>query len=243
MKCFRELDRLLKEQDFSPVSPVESDAFAYARAMAQVENVVAVVSDLRGGSSRIYAGAFAGVIGLEDYSEESSIWEKKILSKMNAAEQEEKFLAELRFLNYIHRMPARRRRNYYLVSRLRFNGHAGVATDVLHRMYYISEGDSIRFAVCLYGPLPPGFKVRSAVVNSVTGTMEELGNAGNSDMLSRRERQILLLIGSGSTTASIAAELGISPHTVSRHRQNILSRLRAKNSHEALRTAVSLGIL
>ena len=134
---------------------MESDAFAYARAMAQVENVVAVVSDLRGGSSRIYAGAFAGVIGLEDYSEESSIWEKKILSKMNAAEQEEKFLAELRFLNYIRRMPARRRRNYYLVSRLRFNGRAGVATDVLHRMYYISEGDSIRFAVCLYGPLPP----------------------------------------------------------------------------------------
>ena len=69
--------------------------------MSEIENVVAVVSDLSMRTSKIFNGGFAKVLGLSDYTEENSIWEKKILSLMPEREREEKFIAELRFFHYL----------------------------------------------------------------------------------------------------------------------------------------------
>jgi len=44
------------------------DVYGYARSMSEVENVVAVVSDLSLGTSKIFNGAFAEVLGISDYS-------------------------------------------------------------------------------------------------------------------------------------------------------------------------------
>ena len=61
-------------------------------------------------------------------------------------------------------------------------------------------------------------------------------------ILSPRERQVLALIDTGLKSAEIADRLHISPHTVSRHRQQIIARLQVKNTHEACRVAKSLHL-
>ena len=81
------------------------------------------------------------------------------------------------------------------------------------------------------------------VVNSVTGGREELTPAGDSRILSARELQVLNLIETGRTSEEIAGILAISKHTVSRHRQAIIAKLRVKNSVDACRVAKSLGII
>lgn len=243
---FREIDSLLRDQAAGADLTAASDVCCYAACMARVENVVAVVSDLAAGTSRIFNGGFARVLGLDDrYCREESIWEKQILSLMPEQEREEKFIAELRFFHYLRRRSPRSRRNYYLVSRLRFRDRRGEAVEVLHRMYYLYDGDSeaVRFAICLYGPLPLGFRGKSMAVNSLTGAAEELTSSDDSDMLSARERQVLALIDSGMKSREIAERLSISVHTVSRHRQEILGRLQVKNSIEACRLARSMGLI
>ncbi len=45
------------------------------------------------------------------------------------------------------------------------------------------------------------------------------------EVLSRREREIFLLMGRGLTTKEIASTLSVSPHTVQAHRKNIAARL------------------
>jgi FixJ family two-component response regulator len=54
-------------------------------------------------------------------------------------------------------------------------------------------------------------------------------------MLSRREREVLELLAVGSSNKLIARELGISPRTVEIHRSNMMGKLRAGHSAEAVR--------
>lgn len=244
MSHFKKLDSLLKDQAVPSSPSACARAYAYAQSMAAVENVIAVVSDLAQGSSRIFNGGFADTVGLKNYCSENSIWEKKILSLMPPGEQEQKFIAELRFFHYLrHIGPARK--NCYLMSKLRFLHPDGSMINILHRMYYVyhDDGSTILYAICLYGPLSVDFKGTSIVVNSVTGTSEELTSVSHNDILSHREQQVLALIDTGLKSRDIAARLNISIHTVSRHRQEILAKLQVKSSIEACRLARSMQII
>lgn len=250
MSHFTQIDSLLRRgahdaTHASAHSDIHSSVADFARYLSEIENLVVVVSDMDANTSAIYAGRFAATIGLESYTSENSIWEKAILSLMPDSEREEKFRAELRFYHYLRHIPRQQRRDYYMASRLRFVTPRGAAVDVLHRMYYIydADGETIRFAVCLYGPLFPGFTGRSMAINSVTGLTEELTSSTDAKILSRRELQVLRLIDSGKKTAEIAAILSVSPHTGSRHRQQIITRLRVTNSVEACSLAKSLHLL
>ena len=222
-----------------------SDILVNMRFWARVENVLVVVSDMTVGRSHIIAGGFARNLDIGGYQQENSIWESKILSLMSPEEQEEKYIAELRFFHYLRHLPKSKKSEYYLVSKLRFRFVDGDIHDVLHRMYYIFDEnvENVRYAICIYGPLPVDFKGKSFAVNSITGMKEELIASGNSSILSRRESQILAMIDRGMKSAEIAGRLNISIHTVSRHRQEIIGKLQVKNTHEACRIAKSMGLL
>ena len=239
------LDKLLRADARAGGSIPMSEILASMRFWARVENVVIVVSDMVEGNSRIMAGSFARNLDIGDYQHENSIWESRILSLMSAREQEEKYIAELRFFHYLRHLPRHRRSEYYLMSKLRFRFADGDIHDVLHRMYYIFDenGEEVRYAICIYGPLPFDFKGKSFAVNSVSGMKEELTASANGSILSRRECQILAMIDTGMRSAEIAGQLNISIHTVSRHRQEIIGKLQVKNTHEACRIAKSMGIL
>ncbi len=58
------------------------------------------------------------------------------------------------------------------------------------------------------------------------------------DVLSSREREVLILIAEGETTTAIAATLVISPKTVESHRLNIMHRLRVDSVVALTRYAI-----
>ncbi len=57
-------------------------------------------------------------------------------------------------------------------------------------------------------------------------------------VLSAREREVLDLLSRGSSNKTIARELGISPRTVEIHRANMMSKLGANHSAEAVRLQI-----
>lgn len=61
--------------------------------------------------------------------------------------------------------------------------------------------------------------------------------------LTNRERQVLQCVALGHSNRSIASELGISPRTVEIHRANMLVKLNAQNSPEAVRIAILSGLV
>jgi DNA-binding NarL/FixJ family response regulator len=61
------------------------------------------------------------------------------------------------------------------------------------------------------------------------------------EVLTMREREVLKLLAEGKRTKEIAAALYISPHTVRRHRSNIIEKLNIKNLADLVKYAISQG--
>ncbi len=61
--------------------------------------------------------------------------------------------------------------------------------------------------------------------------------------LTNRERQVLSLIAEGLTNKQIGQQLGISPKTVARHRDNISAKLNLSSRAELTRYAIQQGLI
>lgn len=62
-------------------------------------------------------------------------------------------------------------------------------------------------------------------------------------MLTRREREILALIGAGNTNQEIADQLSLSINTVQAHRSHIIDKLNLHSRADLMRYAVRVGLL
>ena len=67
--------------------------------------------------------------------------------------------------------------------------------------------------------------------------------ADERDVLSVREREILVLLAQGLSNKEIADRLFLSVYTVMTHRKNIFRKLRVNNAQEAVRYALRAGIV
>lgn len=116
---------------------------------------------------------------------------------------------------------------------------------VTHRMFYFYENDNnnIRFSLCLYNLRMDDEKEESFILNSLSHESYILDNEYDNRILSEREIEILHLIEKGMSSIDISNILSISKNTVSRHRQNILEKLQAKNSVEACKIAKEMKLI
>ena len=112
------------------------------------------------------------------------------------------------------RRPKKERSDYYLASRIRMRNATGDYMPVLHRMFYIPGpcDDTLRLALCLYGPLLLDIPGQCVIIHSASGHIVE------------------------------AETLSISIHTVNRHRQEILGKLQVGNAIAACRVAKELEL-
>jgi DNA-binding NarL/FixJ family response regulator len=62
------------------------------------------------------------------------------------------------------------------------------------------------------------------------------------ERVSRREYEVLCMIGLGKSVKQIATELGVSPKTVSTHRARLLRKMRLKTSAELIRYVLEYGL-
>lgn len=238
-------------QDFSEEQPYAEILDKYkeiARNYAQMENAIAVLSDMRTNSSYIYYGGFSQIMKIgqnQTDNKVSSIWEKEIFKLIHPDDLAGKHLQELCFFHFIKRQPQKKRADYYLMSKLRMQTATNNYIPVLHRMFYIQTpaNGTLWLALCLYSPLSFDLPAKCMIINSVDGHITELEEQDNTDILSAREKQVLSLIDKGMTSKSIADILSISIHTVSRHRQEILNKLQVKNSIEACRIGKDLKLI
>ena len=219
-----------------------------ARGYAVMENALAVLSDMRADVSHIYCGGFADTLALKPglVGETCcSIWEEPILQLVHPDDLKRKYVQELQFFHFVRRQPKGRRGDYCCMSRLRMKAALGHYMPVMHRICYVpSPADgSMWLTLCLYTPLILDVPVSGLVSDTVTGQVYALEEQTGLSILSARERQILQLIDKGLMSKHIAEKLSISVNTVSRHRQEILSKLHVKSSIEACHAAKDLGIL
>ena len=251
MKTINRLNREFFSQDFSEEEPYAEWLERYkaiACNYARMENAIAVLSDMRDNASYVYYGGFSQTLGMGRNRKEGrlpSIWEEEIFRLIHPDDLSGKHLQELRFFHFMKHRPKKERSDYYLASRLRMRNATGDYVPVLHRMFYIPSpcDDTLRLALCLYGPLLLDIPGQCVIIHSASGHIVELGKQDNTRILSARERQVLSLIDKGLTSKGIAETLSISIHTVNRHRQEILGKLQVGNAIAACRVAKELELI
>lgn len=132
---------------------------------------------------------------------------------------------------------------------IRIKGRDGryVRVDNSTEVFYPSPAGKTWLILCCYdlSPSPEtGAGIEPHIVNNSTGeviTIETLRRRPH--ILTAREKEILSLIREGKPSKQIAALLGISIHTVSRHRQNIIEKLSVGNTVEAIMAASLMKLM
>lgn len=250
MDIQKKISRNFQMQSFSSDDDSEKTHFLKTIALgyAVTENAIAVLSDLKNDKSYIYYGGIAEILGIADsYTNETvnSIWEKKIYDSIHKDDLSKKHINELRFYNFIKNLPPQKREGFFVKESLRMFCKAGKYLQIIHRMHYFYENNNnnIRFSLCLYNIKMDDEKEESYIFNSISQESYILDNEYDNRILSEREKEILRLIEKGMSSINISNTLSISKNTVSRHRQNILEKLQAKNSVEACKIAKEMKII
>lgn len=237
------LDNKLLHQDFNQEYDHDIEPYLRTAAVyATTENAIAVFSDLRQNRSHIFYGGFGEYLGIASkgtYRCIDTIWEDEVLSRILPEDLQAKQLDEIQFFDFVrHNGKAG---EHYMTDQMTMKRSDGSDVKVMHRIFYFNDGGAIRFALCLYTPSHD--EISSTITDSVTGNTIQLQHIDTGNMLSNREKEVLRLIDEGMSSKEIAGHLHISIFTVSRHRQNILQKLRAKNSSHACKTAKSLKLI
>ncbi len=241
-----DLSKKLLQQDFSDLN-IENLQLKKCQQLAEnfveLENGIAVLSDLQFNKSYVYSGKLADELGVfqdKNIQEIESIWEEELFAKLDIEDVLQKHLLELQFFQFIKTIPSDQHRDYCVVSRLR------IAEDqkaILHKMFYFTNATdkNVELALCLYhfdflnSSLHHGM-----IINTANGSIIHQTEDSNSAFLSIREKEILKLIKDGKRSKEIAELLFISINTVNRHRQNILEKMRVGNTTEACTMATKL---
>jgi DNA-binding CsgD family transcriptional regulator len=244
-----DLNEKLLQQEFSSTFENENLQLKKCQEIAQnfvdLENGIAVLSDLQNNRSYVYSGKLADALNIfqeESTQEIESIWEEELFAKLNAEDVLQKHLLELQFFQFIKTIPFKEHKDYCVVSRLRIADNPNQKA-LLHKMFYFTNPDdkNVELALCLYHfdflntSLHHGMIINTA--NSAVIHQTEDGNRG---FLSVREKEILKMIQDGKRSKEISELLFISINTVNRHRQNILEKLRVGNMTEACVMAAKL---
>lgn len=242
-----ELEKKLLEQPFADELDRDYDYRLTAIRYAQIENAIAVLSDMKTNTSIVCYGGLSERLGIGKkgkFQKINSIWEEEIFTSIHPDDLDAKYLEELRFYHFVMSVTPEKRSDYYLYSHLRMKDMNGVYINVLHRMFYLAyDGNGCaRLALCLYN-VSASDTPEHLIVNSLTGESLSPEAYSCDYLLSNRECEILRLIERGYMSKEIASELFISVNTVNRHRQNILMKLQATNSVEACRKAKSLKLI
>ncbi|MBC8986354.1 response regulator transcription factor [Pedobacter sp. N36a] len=254
MNIIHKLNEQLLTQSFGAEhdQPTSLSQYQFMALMySRIENSIAVLSDMNANKSYIYKGKAAQALGLgenESSEEINSIWEEAIFNKIHPDDLFEKHLLELQFFNIIKNLPIEERSDYQVKSKIRMENKTGDYTFVEHRMFYVSSmvNGSLWLALCLYH-LSTDTSTAAApyafILNSATGLSIKPDEQAVNQLLSSREKEILKLIRKGKMSKEVADLLSISIHTVNRHRQNILEKLRVNNSLEACRIAERMNLI
>lgn len=250
----QEVSNVLTEQPSIDSLQKESIITHYkeiAQSYIKIEQNVAVLTNYQDNYSYIFAGAFGSVFGLKlGNTIINSAFEDDIFNKIHPDDLLERHVLELRYFHFSMTLPSEERSKYSTCSYIRTHNTNGSYMYITHRTFYLTSLSNgvIWLALCVYSPCmeqKPREGIEGKIVNNENGEILPIDKYIQCDktILSVRETEILREIALGKGSKEIASKLYISTHTVYRHRQNLIRKLKVTNSAEAVKTALLMGLI
>lgn len=213
----------------------------------------AVITDASCDRSYLRIGALGMLLGISDAYPVSKIInssdEDIIYNRLHPEDLVEKRMLEYELFKHVNQLDGSDKLKYQATCKIRVENSLGKynLVDNTTQVIALSPADKIWLILCTYslasnqrwqGSISPVIK------DNRSGEIITLSlNDGRKHILTDREKEILLLVKEGKASKQIADILGISLHTVNRHRQNIIEKLSVSNSIEAIMAAESMRLL
>jgi DNA-binding CsgD family transcriptional regulator len=156
-------------------------------------------------------------------------------------------------INFFSTLPAEKLMKYKVRYDFRFKAKNGNYVSVLHQSAAIEHDDRgfVTRILCVETDISY-LKKESKPLLSIIGMdgepsyididVENFGMESN-DVLTRREKQVLLLLIEGKLSKEIASFLNISKQTVDNHRKNMLRKNNVANTSELVAKAIRQGLV
>ncbi|MCF0220457.1 MAG: response regulator transcription factor [Muribaculaceae bacterium] len=219
-----------------------------ASSYAFAEGALAVLSCLRTNVSHIYFGKVAEVLGFDTsktYQKVQSVWEEEIIERIHPDDWSLCCLQELMFHKYSMLMEQPKGvYPWHMENTMRMKDSNGKWLNMHHRIFYFTSvgKPGVSYSLCIYN-LTDKLQPAAVMLDTINGTRKIIKTEDCRQILSDREKNILILIRSGLASKEIGDRLNISKHTVDRHRQNIIAKLQVSNATEACHKAKILGLI
>ena len=158
----------------------------------------------------------------------------------------------INLLKFIFSLPFPERMDYKLINEYRILNRHGAYVRIVEQQQALEVDRNgnvwLALSVIDISPHQEDLQgVKCQILNYTTGTLihSELPYlpASRSFELTKREKEVLVLVREGLLSKEISDQLFISVHTVNTHRQRILEKLGVDNSMEAVKYALQLGLL
>jgi len=240
--------RYRMQQDGILETGEEQRIMQLAAGYSYTEGSLAVLSNLRTNVSHVFFGCVGEALGFspkDGYMQIESVWEEEIFARIHPDDLRLRHLQELVFfLRMSTKTPVDGVFPWHFENTMRMKDKEGEFHKVVHRIFYFSGSGrkDVCYALCLYN-FTSDLHEKARMANMETGEMKLIEVDDCRHLLSEREKSVLRLIRKGLASKEICEQLGISKHTVDRHRQNIIAKLQVKNSAEACHKAELLGLI
>lgn len=140
---------------------------------------------------------------------------------------------------FIYSLPQEQRNDYQQIFQIRMLNARQEYVNVISR-HQVIQKDKNGKAWMIMGVMDispdqtPMERIKRTVINRKTGEILASAVVPADQQLTKREKEILLLIRQGFLSKEIAYKLNLSIYTVNNHRKNILAKLNVDNVIEAL---------
>lgn len=251
-RLYEQLDRLFASQDFAEDELDYAILDGHVRALEQLDAMTPGACSIFDLFRRdhVYTGRrFASTFGwdLQRMANDGSRYGDE---RLHPDDHRQLMLAGLHFTAQALARPARERKDFRLFAEYRVRGLRDEYVRVIEQqsVLELDRRGNIWLALSVLDLAPepdPEAPFRCRLHNWRTGDLYSFPppQAGDGDLLTLREREILQLVSKGLVSREIADVLFISVHTVNTHRQRIIRKLDVSNTSEAIRYALDLGII
>lgn len=216
--------------------------------LSKVSNSVVVVMDIHKDEPLFISQTIFNSLGLT-----ASLFSENISEALNkhVHPSDLQLLIERKFYNlcFLFDVPIASKYDYKEIYQYRIkSADRYIWVIEQQQVLHLDEYNNARITLSIIDVSPnqgDGNKFASDILNYKTGEILSLDKIPSIStiLLTERETEILKMIQSGFLSKEISDKLSISFHTVNTHRQNILKKLNANNSLEAINYAKKLGLL
>ncbi len=236
----------IDEDDYTRIMP----KIKMIERLAEVENSIYAVFDLHKNRYLLQSKEQSEIFGFNEY-EGQNITIEMHYKQIHSDDLAFVLDTDNMLFGFFADMPFDEKRNYKLVYDFRTRNSDGFYVRHMHQSIPLEQDKNGKTWLTLVISHPisersPNEKPQRRLINIKTGKLHlfnEIDGENSGVILTKREKEVLVLIRGGYDSYNIADKMKISINTVNNHRRNILRKTKTENATQAVLYCKRIGII